>query len=1175
MADNSSYDAEYLKFVGFELWRLLSKAFGEKVNKRNLHTVFKQKAQQISELAVQPETGQRGAAPKLMGFKEVIDLQHQDWGEAVDVSVFYGRTQELATLEQWIVSDRCRLVTLLGIGGIGKTTLSVRIAEQIQNEFEYVVWRSLRNAPLIKDILAQLIQFLSNQQETQLAETVEGKISQLIDYLRSSRCLLVLDNFETVLQRGEYTGYYQDGYEGYGELLRRVGETHHQSCLLLTSREKPVGVALLEAEDLPSRLLQLTGLQEPEAQKIIKAKNLVGSEEDTRKLICCYRGNPLALKIASTSIQYLFESNISKFLHQSTTVFNNIAVVLEQQFNRLSALEEQIMYWLAINREPISYVELQEDIIPPISNQKLLSALESLRWRSLIEKATPTLIEQTPAGFTQQAVVMEYITEELIEQICQEIITEELQLFIRYALLKAEAKDYIRESQTRIIVEPILDKLSVTYTQQELEKKLNRILLKLREQFSTPGYGGGNVINLLRQLKINLTGYDFSHLRVCQAYLQDVSLHQVNFAHADLTKCVFAKTFGGIVSVAFSSDRQLLATSDTNGEIQVWKVKNGNQLFICKGHNSWVWFVAFSPNNQILASCSQDHTVKLWNVSTGECLKTLHGHSSIVTCIAFSSQGNTLASSSEDQTIKLWDIYTGECTATLEGHINCVWGVAFSPDGETLASGAEDRMIRLWNVSTGECRQTWQAHSKWIKSIAFSPDGQMLASGSFDSSVKLWDVNTSECLKTLQGHTSSVTSLSFSPDGLLASGSYDSYVKLWDVNTSECIKTLQGHTNRVWSVAFSRDGQVLVSGGDDHSAKLWDVRGSQCFKTLQGHSNSIYSIALSPDSQLLASGHEDQTIKLWDISTKVFKTETSSCVTDSDFTEQCLRTLQGHSNRVFCVAFSPDGQTLASCSGDRTIKLWNPTTGECIKTLQGHSSWVWSVAFSPDGQMLASSSYDHTVKLWDVSTGECLQTLPGHTSSVLAIAFNPNGQLLASGGYEQTIKLWQVNTGECLQTLHGHTNRVWSVTFGPNGHLVSGGDDHTVKLWDMSTGKCFQTLHGHGSQVLSILLSADGGTLLSSSADNTIKIWDVLTGECLKTLQGHNNWVWSVTLSPNQQLLASGSQDETIKFWQVKTGKCLKKLRVPRPYEGMNITHVTGLTQATMATLKALGAVEV
>jgi hypothetical protein len=215
----------------------------------------------------------------------------------------------------------------------------------------------------------------------------------------------------------------------------------------------------------------------------------------------------------------------------------------------LSALEKQIMYWLAINREPISYLELQEDIIPLVSTQKLLAAVESLQWRSLIE--------QTSAGFTQQPVIMEYITERFIEQIYQEITTEKLQLFISYALLKAETKDYIRVSQSRMILEPIADRLRAAYKpQQELEQKFKQLLFKLRKEFATSaGYGGGNIINLLCQLKFNLSGYNFSSLKVYQAYLQDINLHQVNFAHTELIKCVFAKTFGGIVSIAFSPRR--------------------------------------------------------------------------------------------------------------------------------------------------------------------------------------------------------------------------------------------------------------------------------------------------------------------------------------------------------------------------------------------------------------------------------------------------------------------------------------------------------------------------------------------------------------------------------------------------------------------------------------------
>ncbi len=182
-----------------------------------------------------------------------------DWGEAVDVSVFYGRAEELTKLETWVLQERCRVVAVLGMGGIGKTSLSIKLAQKIQGEFDYVIWRSLRNTPPIKDILAELIKFISHQQQIDLPPDVGERISLLLDYLRSSRCLLILDNAESIFQSGALA--YRDGYEAYGELFRRIGGTNHQSCLILTSREKPQEIAASEGETLPVRVLQLTGLK--------------------------------------------------------------------------------------------------------------------------------------------------------------------------------------------------------------------------------------------------------------------------------------------------------------------------------------------------------------------------------------------------------------------------------------------------------------------------------------------------------------------------------------------------------------------------------------------------------------------------------------------------------------------------------------------------------------------------------------------------------------------------------------------------------------------------------------------------------------------------------------------------------------------------------------------------
>ncbi|BAZ50901.1 serine/threonine protein kinase with WD-40 repeats [Nostoc sp. NIES-4103] len=291
-------------------------------------------------------------------------------------------------------------------------------------------------------------------------------------------------------------------------------------------------------------------------------------------------------------------------------------------------------------------------------------------------------------------------------------------------------------------------------------------------------------------------------------------------------------------------------------------------------------------------------------------------------------------------------------------------------------------------------------------------------------------------------------------------------------------------------------------------------------KTLKGHASDVNSVAFSPDGKTLASGSDDKTIKLW-----------------NPTTGKEINTLKGHFEWIWTIAFSPDGKILASGSKDKTIKLWNPVTAEEIRTLKGHSEGITSVAFSPDGKTLASGSLDKTIKLWDLATGKQIRTLEGHSQPVAAVAFSPDGKTLATGSWDKTIKLWNLATGKQIRTLEGHTNLVLCVAFSPDGKtLASGSKDKTIKLWNLATGETIRTLKQHSDKVNSVAYSKtlNNVILASGSNDNTIKLWNPTTGQEIRTLKQDSGYIYSVAISPDAGTLASGgSADNIIKIWRL------------------------------------------
>jgi eukaryotic-like serine/threonine-protein kinase len=418
-----------------------------------------------------------------------------------------------------------------------------------------------------------------------------------------------------------------------------------------------------------------------------------------------------------------------------------------------------------------------------------------------------------------------------------------------------------------------------------------------------------------------------------------------------------------------------------------------------------------------------------------------------------------------------------------------------------------------------------------VWSVAYSPDGKRLATGAATwivndpGKVMIWDAQTGQELLSLKGHTKWVHCVAFSPDGKrLASVSSDETVKVWDAETGQELLTYKGHSG-VTKVAFSPDGKRLASGSSDGTVKVWNAQSGEELLTLKdGGGNAV---AFSPDGKRIAGGS-----KVWDAQTG-----------------QDLLSLKGHTDWVHCVAFSADGNHLASASGDNLLKVWDAQTGRELVTFKGHSG-IRNVAFSPDGKRLSSGSSDGTVKVWDAQTGQELLTFKGHTSDVWSVAFSPDGTKLASGSNDGTVKVWDATASPEARTISGPTGGFSGVDFSPDGKRLASGSgtwDATkkahvsgeVKVWDTQSGQELVTVKGLVAGVNNVAFSPDGKRMAGATADKTVKVWDAQSGQELLALEGG----FSVIFSPDGKRLAGTSDDNTVKLWDAQSGQELLTLK--------------------------------
>lgn len=558
-----------------------------------------------------------------------------------------------------------------------------------------------------------------------------------------------------------------------------------------------------------------------------------------------------------------------------------------------------------------------------------------------------------------------------------------------------------------------------------------------------------------------------------------------------------------VYGVAFSPDNQLIATASGDQTVKLWQ-KDGTLLATLTDHTAGVYGVTFSSDGELIATAGLDGTAKLWQ-RDGTLVKTLQGHQGVVYAARFSPNGEAIATTSFDGQIKLWQ-RDGRLIKTVAGQSGAIYDVAFSLDGQYFATAGEDGTVKLWQLD-GTLVKTLSGHTGNVYRVTFSPDGRWIASAGEDATVRLW-TREGTLAKTLEGHSNRVFSIAFSPDSqTLASASRDKTAKLWGRDGS-LLTTFTGHDAEIWAVAFSSDGQTLATASSDQTVRLWEQ--NDLLTPLVGHDEEIWAVAFSPNGHQIATASQDSTVKLWQLKGDE------------------VQRLNEATGKIISVAFSGDG-ILAGGGQDQVVWLWR-SDGTRLDTILRHGALINAIAFSPNGQIIATAGGDHRVKLWQ-RDGRLLQTLKGNVNDVFGVAFSPDGQVVASAGRDKTIHLWRLD-GTLIRRFNNHNAEARAIAFSPDGQMMAVASwDKTVKLWRLD-GTLLKELSGHGGKVNAVAFSADGQTLASASDDQTIRLWRP-HGMLLNTLKGHSGRVNGIAFSPDQQTIASVSDDQTVILWHL------------------------------------------
>ncbi|KPC79563.1 TIR domain-containing protein [Streptomyces sp. NRRL S-4] len=1059
---------------------------------------------------------------------------------------FVDRTREVSRLLTYVESG-CRVCTVHGLGGVGKSALAFRLAHAEAKAPRRTIWVSLTNAPSVDELLNGLLSLFPDRDTRSNRTPTE----QLITCLTNEACFVVLDNLEVLLDSERFSNEFRPAYEDYGTLLSCLASDPHRSTVLITSRENP---SFLRERSTTVRTLHLQGLPKVPARTLLARRGLRGDVRLRGDLVSKYDGNPLAIQLASDLILDIHDGSIARFIESGEFVFGELEGLFHQHFERLTSEERMVLFRLAAARRPLTVREISAD--SRAGSGTAGTSLQRLRRRSLIQ--------ESEGCFYLQYMIQEFVTARLNLDCVQEVLTGRPDVLCRFALVDAGAPEHVREAQRRFLSGPMMNMLQDRLgSATQVAPRLLALLDASR--IGSDAYGtflAANALSVHHAWTSDLSGLDLSRLVLRRLDLSELRLSHADARQTEFAGCRFPGIYHYVFALEFSPEGTVAAIGQSGGSVILVNVPDGTRLRTLPWQADWIRAVAYSPDGSRLACADERGRLRVWDLATN--LPTdFAGHDRQTRSVVFSADGRTLFSAGEDRRILAWSVVPRETEPQVLCRMDAeIWSLHSAPTAPLLAAACDEACLRVWDTSTGE--EVLLAGGERVagRCVKFSTDGRHVFVGCDDGVIRVWSMESRSLVAELPGHTSSVWALAVTrtPSGdVLITGSHDETIRVWsiaDPSAARCERVISSLNGPVWPVAADSDGHYFATVGRNSTIRFWDVANAECLEILSGSSGTLLGVASSPDGRLIASGGHDQIVRVW-----------------NPDTGECLGELRGHTAGVRALAFHPEGELLATAGEDWDVRLWDLTTNQLSAVLTGSRNWLWTVVFEPNGHSVAAAGADAIIRIWDVQGRGGVQTLVGHEARVRAVQYTSDGRRMVSVGEDGQTRLWEIAAGESelLGIVECH---VTSVCVLDDRMCVTGGSDGILRVWDLESRTLRGQTRGHSGAILSILAQPGGTTFVSAGQDGYLRSW---TSEGLRLRDVSptpSGTIRSIAWHAGGTHIGAVGSDEAIRSYVYPDLGESEVIRVARQFEGFDISRCRGITPAELSSLTALGAVE-